>query len=294
MTDPTASAVTVKLPTFWPAQLTIWFVQAEAQFTLHGISSNSTKYYHVLAALDQDTAVRISEVILNVPANDKFDSLKKRLLQTFELQETDHAEQLLILVSTGLGDRTPSQLMEEILQLLGTKPFCFLCKQIFLCQLPTVVRTQLAEANFGSDPRAVANQATTLWCTARLDNQLVGKTSGITSPNNELCTITKPKHTIYCVDYTQKLVPIPSKVRQGCQKVPKAMQFSGKHHSQPPVSLNLVASNSVLLYASDIRSSCHFLIDTGTEISIFSAFSTDCIDTTYTVQLLCHQAHTWV
>ena len=82
--------------------------------------------------------------------------------------------------------------MEEILQLLGTKPFCFLCRQIFLRQLPTVVRTQLAEANFSSDPRAVASQATMLWCTARLDNQLVGKTSGITSPNNELCTITKP------------------------------------------------------------------------------------------------------
>ena len=192
MTDPTASAVTVKLPTFWPAQPTIWFAQAEAQFALRGISSDSTKYYHVLAALDQDTAVRISDVILNVPANDKFDSLKKRLLQTFELQETDHAEQLLILASAGLGDRTPSQLMEEILQLLGTKPFCFLCKQIFLRQLPTVVRTQLAEANFSSDPRAVANQATTLWRTARLDNQLMGKTSGITSPNNELCTITKP------------------------------------------------------------------------------------------------------
>ena len=115
MTNPTASAVTVKLPTFWPAQPTIWFAQAEAQFALRGISSDSTKYYHVLAALDQDTAVRISDVILNVPANDKFDSLKKRLLQTFELQETDRAEQLLILASAGLGDRTPSQLMEEIL-----------------------------------------------------------------------------------------------------------------------------------------------------------------------------------
>ena len=80
MTDPTASTVTVKLPTFWPAQLIIWFAQAEAKFALHGISSNSTKYNHNLATLDQDTTVRISDVILNVPANNKFDSLKKWLL----------------------------------------------------------------------------------------------------------------------------------------------------------------------------------------------------------------------
>ena len=67
---------------------------------------------------------------------------------------------------------------------------------------------------------------------------------------------------------------------EGCQKVPKTMQFSGKCHSRPPVSSNLVASNSVLLYASDILSSRHFLIDKGAEVSIFPAFSTDRIDTT--------------
>ena len=168
-------------------------MQAEAQFALRGISSDSTKYYHVLATLDQDTAVRISDVILNIPANDKFDSLKKWLLQqTFELQETDRAEQLLILASTGLGDCTPSQLMEEILQLPGTKPFCFYVSRFFCanCQ-------QLCAHNWQKQISvATLEQSLTklpmLWHTAHLDNQLVGKTSGITSPNNELCTITKP------------------------------------------------------------------------------------------------------
>lgn len=194
MTDATASAVTVKLPVFWPAQPAIWFSQAEAQFALRGISSDSTKYYHVLAALDQDTALRISDVILNTPA-DKYNALKERLLQVFELQESDRAEQLLALASTGLGDRTPSQLMEEILQLLGSKPFCFLCKHIFLRQLPTVVRTQLAASDFSKDPRTVANQATMLWRAARVDNQLVSNTTVLTSPVSALNAATKPTKT---------------------------------------------------------------------------------------------------
>ena len=236
MTDPTTSAVTVKLPTFWPAQPTIWFVQAEAQFVLHGINNDSTKYYHILATLDQDTAVRISDVILNIPANDKFDLLKKWLLQTFELQETDRAEQLLILASAGLGDRTPSQLMEEILQLLGTKPFCFLCKQIFLRQLPTVVRTQLAEANFSSDPRAVVNQATTLWRTARLNNQLVGKTSGITPPNNELCTITKPN----TLSATLTIHKIGANSITGSARLPESAKNHAVFRETPQLATSLI------------------------------------------------------
>ena len=83
MTDATTPtfAVTVKLPVFWQAQPAIWFEQAEAQFALRGISSDGTKYYHVLAALDQDTAARISDVIQNAPAFNKYNTLKERLLQ---------------------------------------------------------------------------------------------------------------------------------------------------------------------------------------------------------------------
>ena len=66
-----------------------------------------------IAALDQDTAVSISDVIQSAPTNNKYDVLKMRLLPVLELQESERAEQLLALASVGLGDRTSSQLMEE-------------------------------------------------------------------------------------------------------------------------------------------------------------------------------------
>ena len=166
--------------------------------------------------------------------------------------------------------------MEEILQLLSMKSFCFLCKQIFLHQLPTVVHTQLAEANFSSDPRAVANQATTLWHTTHLENQLVGKISGIISLNNELCIITKPNTLSTVLTIHKNWCQFYCRFGKAARKCQKPCSFPGN----ATASHHLVPSNSVLLYASDILPSCHFLIDMGTEVSIFPAFSTDCIDTT--------------
>ena len=52
-------AVSLKLPTFWSSQPEVWFAQAEAQFNLRIITADDTKYYYVLAALDQPTATRL-------------------------------------------------------------------------------------------------------------------------------------------------------------------------------------------------------------------------------------------
>ena len=52
------SAVSVKLPPFWPDKARLWFAQAEAQFALRNITEQRTKFNHVLAILDSTTAER--------------------------------------------------------------------------------------------------------------------------------------------------------------------------------------------------------------------------------------------
>ena len=47
-------AVSLKLPTLWTSQPEVWFTQAEAQFTLRGITADETKYFYILASLDQE------------------------------------------------------------------------------------------------------------------------------------------------------------------------------------------------------------------------------------------------
>ena len=78
-------AVSLKLLTFWTSQPDVWFVQAEAQFTLRKITADETMYYYVLAALDQATVARFMDLISQPLNTDKYKALKTRLLDTFGL-----------------------------------------------------------------------------------------------------------------------------------------------------------------------------------------------------------------
>ena len=60
-----SNAVALKLPTFWYSQPEVWFAQAEAQFALRNITVDATKYFYIVAALDQDAATRLLDLITN-------------------------------------------------------------------------------------------------------------------------------------------------------------------------------------------------------------------------------------
>ena len=70
------NAVAIKLPTFWTSQPRVWFAQAEAQFVIRKITADDTKYYHVLSALDQDTATRLLDLISSPPSENKYQTLE--------------------------------------------------------------------------------------------------------------------------------------------------------------------------------------------------------------------------
>ena len=110
-------AVSLKLPTFWASQPEVRFVQAEAQFRLREIDVDETKYYYVIATLDQETAARLMDLIGQPPEDDKYEILKNRLMDTFGLNKREQAARLLHF--RRLGDSKPSALMDEMLALLG-------------------------------------------------------------------------------------------------------------------------------------------------------------------------------
>ena len=113
-----------------------------------------------MAAVDQRTVERLLDVLENAPATDKYITLKARLLNTFSLTKQQRASRLLSIA--GLGDRRPSELMDEMLALLGDHKPCLLFEELFRQQLPADVRMAMANADF-SDPRAAAQVADQLW-----------------------------------------------------------------------------------------------------------------------------------
>ena len=76
-----------KLSIFWPTQSEVWFAQAEAQFNLCKIIIYDTKYYHVLAALDQATATHLLDLINKPPRNIKYEALNDCLIAILGLTQ---------------------------------------------------------------------------------------------------------------------------------------------------------------------------------------------------------------
>ena len=68
------------------------------------------------------------------------------------------ADRLLEYGAHSLGDMRPSQLMDEMLGLLGGHEPCLLFESLFLKSMPEDERMQLATASF-DDPRALAKTA---------------------------------------------------------------------------------------------------------------------------------------
>lgn len=79
--------VTVKTPPFWKGDPNIWFAEIEAQFTLGGITNYTTKYYHVISAVDTEILTQVSDIIQRTTETNKYDTLKSRLVNIYTVNE---------------------------------------------------------------------------------------------------------------------------------------------------------------------------------------------------------------
>ena len=70
--------VSIKLPEFWTKSPEVWFARVEAQFGTKSITQDHTKYDYIVSALDINTA-EVQSVLINPPAENKYNTLKKKL-----------------------------------------------------------------------------------------------------------------------------------------------------------------------------------------------------------------------
>jgi hypothetical protein len=116
-TEPIVGAVSLKIPPFRPADPHIWFAQVEVQFCTRGISSEKTKFDHVVASLTPEYAQEIRDLILSPPTTTPYTTLKFQLIQRIAVSRQCRFQQLIH--SEDLGDRRPTQLLRQMQQLIG-------------------------------------------------------------------------------------------------------------------------------------------------------------------------------
>ena len=96
------SAVSVKLPPYWPNDPVIWFAQVEAQFLTRGITSELTKYSYVIASLQPSIAQEVRDLLINTPADQPYTKLKEELIKRTSESEQKRLQKLL--TTEELGD----------------------------------------------------------------------------------------------------------------------------------------------------------------------------------------------
>ena len=138
---PQVSSVQIKLPPFWPKDPELWFAQIESQFATCRIMVSRTKFDYVVSSLSPEFATEVRDLLLRPPEETPYEVLKAELTKRTSASEQRRIQELLS--AEELGDRTPSQVLRHIQQLLGNMARMVdatLLRELFLQCLPTNVR----------------------------------------------------------------------------------------------------------------------------------------------------------
>ncbi|KFM69797.1 hypothetical protein X975_25859, partial [Stegodyphus mimosarum] len=131
--EPQITRVAVKPPPFWKNNPSLWFAQIEAQFSIARNSEDSTKFNHVVAAIESDILNSVHDLILKPPDCDKYSKLKQRLIEIYS--ESESSKIRTLLQGLELGDQRPSYLLSRMRDLAGSHFSDDLLKSLWLSRL---------------------------------------------------------------------------------------------------------------------------------------------------------------
>ncbi len=158
MPDDVISAVSPKIPNPWPENMERWLTVVDSQFITRGITQELTKFHHVVGALTPDLADRLRHIICNPPSEKPYTALREAIIKLTAL--SDRQRYMALMRDVELGDRSPSQLLRHLENLIGNCQFDdgFL-RQAFLGKLPPLVQTVLAAVPASATIRELAEIA---------------------------------------------------------------------------------------------------------------------------------------
>lgn len=136
------SHVAVKLPPYWPKDPSLWFAQVEGQFDLAGITTEMTKFNHVMSQLPAETAQEVRDIILSPPSN-PYTMLKAKLISRTSQSAAERVKMILDPAET--ANTKPSHILRALKQQLeGMAASEALLTNLFVQKLPIALRPIVA------------------------------------------------------------------------------------------------------------------------------------------------------
>lgn len=129
--------VSIKVPPFWECKPDIWFLQLEAQFAINRITSDETKYNHLISQMDAKYIEMILDIITG-SGEEKYELAKERLLSTFRV--SSEAKLRTLLNDVELGSLRPSRLLLRMQQLAGSDISEKALRTLWLDKLPETIK----------------------------------------------------------------------------------------------------------------------------------------------------------
>lgn len=159
-TSAVVNAVTeVKLTAFYENDPELWFSVVEAQFESRKITSERSKYFHVVAHLSGSTAQQVKSVIATGYEEGKFQQLKDKLIAIYSETATEKFEKLIS--SEPLGDMKPSLALNKIKALGEGRLNDEFTKSLWLKRMPQFIKQVLSASK---DPlENLSDMADKMW-----------------------------------------------------------------------------------------------------------------------------------
>ena len=148
-------AVSMELPPFWKHDPEMWFAQIESQFFNYRITLDESKFHTIVGQIETEILEAVSDIVKSPPTENKYDELKKRLIQHFSKSTQQKTEK--ILAKTEMNDKKPSFVLQEIKNLAGSEIPESVIKSLWMKRLP--VHTQQILALGGDDLSRLAELA---------------------------------------------------------------------------------------------------------------------------------------
>ncbi|XP_018020410.1 uncharacterized protein LOC108676784 [Hyalella azteca] len=306
--SPSVSAVALKLPQIWRQDPFAWFAYAETNFNLHGITRSRTKYNHLVSALPYEVIAEVRDILCSTEVEDPYGLMKQAIIDRTAISERERFRQLLS--REGLGDGKPSQLLRHMQSLLQHDSKNFdnrLLRELFTQKLPVAIQRVLATMPTSTALETLASVADRVM---DVDENCINAVQTSSHSNPQILDLEKKVSDLS--DQVSKLLAIvqknedrscsPSRDRQrrvqhcspqrqnnstasgqqcyyhksfgtAARKCVSPCNYKGKR--EPRVMTTTTARKRRVLRLPDRHTNLNFLIETGADVSILPASTTD-------------------